>query len=66
VLVIAPSQEPQRPSASEAEHLLRAALARGSLKDAVVEVATATGLPRRELYQRALLLAQDAGHGTSR
>jgi 16S rRNA (cytidine1402-2'-O)-methyltransferase len=64
VLVIAPPQAPQRPSISEAERLLRAALARVSLKDAVAEVATATGLPRRELYQRALALAKDAGRGT--
>jgi 16S rRNA (cytidine1402-2'-O)-methyltransferase len=66
VLVIAPPQALQRPSASEAEGMLRAALARVSLKDAVVEVATATGLPRRELYQQALVLAKDAGRGTSR
>jgi hypothetical protein len=29
------------------------------LKDAVSEVAQATGLPRREVYQRALALAKD-------
>jgi len=61
VLVIAPPPKPQRPSASEADRLLSAALSRVSLKDAVVEVATATGLPRRELYQRALALAKGAG-----
>ena len=38
---------------------MRQALARTSLKDAVGEVAVATGLPRRELYQRALVLAEE-------
>jgi 16S rRNA (cytidine1402-2'-O)-methyltransferase len=35
---------------------LRAALGRASVKDAVAEVAAATGLPRRDVYQRALAL----------
>ena len=48
-----------RPSADDADALLRQALARVSLKDAVGEVAVATGLPRRELYQRALVLAKE-------
>ena len=61
VLVIAPPQTPARPSADSADSLLRQALARTSLKDAVGEVAEATGLPRRELYQRALTLAKEAG-----
>ena len=39
--------------------LLRQALGRVSLKDAVGEVADATGLPRREVYQRALALAKE-------
>jgi 16S rRNA (cytidine1402-2'-O)-methyltransferase len=38
---------------------LRGALARVSVKEAVGEVATATGRPRREVYQRALALAKD-------
>jgi 16S rRNA (cytidine1402-2'-O)-methyltransferase len=46
--------------------LLRQALLRVSLKDAVGEVAEATGLPRRELYQRALVLAKEADHGAPR
>ena len=63
VIVIAPPQAAEAPSAEDTEALLRQALSRVSLKDAVAEVATATGLPRRELYQRALALAKEAGHG---
>jgi 16S rRNA (cytidine1402-2'-O)-methyltransferase len=39
--------------------LLRNALERVSVKDAVGEVALATGRPKREVYQRALELAKD-------
>jgi len=60
VLVIAPPAEPAAASVAETETLLRAALLRVSLKDAVGEVAEATGLPRREIYQRALALAKEA------
>ncbi len=59
VLVIAPPQAAEQPSAEDAEALLREALLRASLKDAVAEVADATGLPRREIYQRALALAKE-------
>jgi 16S rRNA (cytidine1402-2'-O)-methyltransferase len=65
VVVIAPPAEAQI-SADEADALLRQALARVSLKDAVGEVADVTGLPRRELYQRALELAKERDHGTPR
>jgi 16S rRNA (cytidine1402-2'-O)-methyltransferase len=60
VLVIAPPQASAQPRADDTDSLLRQALARVSLKDAVGEVAEATGLPRRDLYQRALALAKDA------
>ena len=58
VVVIAPPREEQS-SAADVDELLRAALARASVKDAVSEVALATGQPRREVYQRALALAKD-------
>jgi 16S rRNA (cytidine1402-2'-O)-methyltransferase len=59
VLVIAPPMAAAQPSEDDADALLRAALARTSLKDAVGEVAVATGLPRRTLYQRALALTEE-------
>ena len=59
VIVVAPPQ-PQAPDAAEIDALLRAALARASVKDAVAEVAAATGEPRRAVYRRALALAKDA------
>jgi 16S rRNA (cytidine1402-2'-O)-methyltransferase len=63
VLVVAPS--PDRPDAGDADSLLRQALGRVSLKDAVGEVAVATGMPRRELYQRALALAKEQSPETN-
>jgi len=59
VLVIAPAPQAARASLGETESLLRRALTRHSLKDAVAEVAQATGRPRREVYQRALALTRD-------
>jgi 16S rRNA (cytidine1402-2'-O)-methyltransferase len=64
VLVIAPPPEAEPMSAAEADVLLREALARVSVKDAVGEVADATGLPRREVYQRALALAKSGNMDT--
>ena len=62
VLVVAPPTALEQPSADDADALLRQALARVSLKDAVGEVALATGLSRRDLYQRALSLAKEQDH----
>ncbi|HVC51451.1 MAG TPA: 16S rRNA (cytidine(1402)-2'-O)-methyltransferase [Stellaceae bacterium] len=44
------------PDDAAIDRLLGDALARLSLRDAAVEVAEATGLPRREVYRRALAL----------
>jgi 16S rRNA (cytidine1402-2'-O)-methyltransferase len=70
VVVIAPPQAAAPVSAGDTDSLLRQALARVSLKDAVGEVADVTGLPRRELYQRALALAKladkETDHGAPR
>src|SRR5262249_8382383 len=57
VVVVTPPDEDDRDNVDE---LLRHALRRVSVKDAVGEVALATGRPRREVYQRALILAKDA------
>jgi 16S rRNA (cytidine1402-2'-O)-methyltransferase len=66
VLVVAPPAASPRPRQGDTDLLLRQALARASLKDAVGEVASATGLPRRELYQRALVLTKQDNHGPAR
>ncbi|MGE0060473.1 MAG: 16S rRNA (cytidine(1402)-2'-O)-methyltransferase [Xanthobacteraceae bacterium] len=62
VLVIAPPPD-EEPGSIDIDAMLRAALARTSVKDAVGEVTMATGLSRREVYQRALELAKEAGDG---
>jgi 16S rRNA (cytidine1402-2'-O)-methyltransferase len=59
VIVIAPpAADAAVPSTEDVDGLLRQALSRASLKDAVSAVAEATGLARRELYQRALALSK--------
>jgi 16S rRNA (cytidine1402-2'-O)-methyltransferase len=59
VLVASPAEE-QR--GDDIDALLRHALSRVSVKDAVGEIAVATGRPRREIYQRALALTKDDDH----
>jgi 16S rRNA (cytidine1402-2'-O)-methyltransferase len=66
VLVIAPPEEAAPASASDTDALLRQALARVSLKDAVGEVSDVTGMPRRELYQRALELVKETDDAAPR
>jgi 16S rRNA (cytidine1402-2'-O)-methyltransferase len=70
VVVIAPAPAPPQIGAAESESLLRDALRRLSLKDAVAEVAELTGLRRRDIYQSALALQKaaknEAKHGASR
>jgi 16S rRNA (cytidine1402-2'-O)-methyltransferase len=57
VLVIAPPVA-ERLDASDVDTLLRQALMRLSVKEAVGEIAAVTGQPRREVYQRALALSK--------
>jgi 16S rRNA (cytidine1402-2'-O)-methyltransferase len=64
VIVVAGPSAPEQPGAAEIDAMLRAALARTSVKDAVAEVAAATGEPRRAIYGRALELTRDQ-HGTT-
>jgi 16S rRNA (cytidine1402-2'-O)-methyltransferase len=63
VLVIAPPLEQAAPQADEVDAMLKQALNRVSVKDAVSEVAAATGLPRRDVYQRALALTKEDDDG---
>jgi 16S rRNA (cytidine1402-2'-O)-methyltransferase len=62
VIVVAPPAATETQSA-DIDDMLRRALARVSLKDAVGEVALATGRPRREVYRRALELSKDGTDG---
>ncbi len=62
VIVIAAPPDVETGDA-DVDDLLRQALARVSVKDAVGEVALATGRARRDVYQRALELAKDESGG---
>jgi len=55
VVVVGPPLS-QAPAEADIDALLTALLARSALRDAVDEAVVATGLPRRELYRRALAL----------
>jgi 16S rRNA (cytidine1402-2'-O)-methyltransferase len=59
VIVVAGPAAAEPPGEAEIDAMLRAALARTSVKDAVAEVAAATGAPRRAVYGRALELTKD-------
>ncbi len=65
VIVVAPPEEAETANA-DVDDMLRRALTRVSLKDAVGEVALASGRPRREVYQRALALGKDGSDGAAR
>jgi 16S rRNA (cytidine1402-2'-O)-methyltransferase len=58
VIVVAPPAEEQA-GQQDIDALLRQALTRTSVKEAVGEVASATGASRRDVYQRALALKGD-------
>ena len=60
--MVAPPAEDEA-QADDVDDMLRQALARVSVKDAVGEVALATGRPRREVYRRALELTKDGTDG---
>ncbi len=55
-LVVGPPPAEAAPDEADLEALLRAALEGHSLKEAVATVTAATGLPRRQVYARALAL----------
>jgi len=64
VIVIARPEETDA-AGVDVDNMLRRALSRVSLKDAVGEVALASGRPKREVYQRALELTRDDDRGTA-
>jgi 16S rRNA (cytidine1402-2'-O)-methyltransferase len=57
-LAIGPPPEDPAPTADDLDASLRAALVGHTLKEAVAIVTASTGLPRREVYARALTLGQ--------
>ena len=57
VIVVGPPEKRAPLCAHEIDAMLENALRRSSLKDAVAEVVSMTGLPRREIYARALEIA---------
>jgi 16S rRNA (cytidine1402-2'-O)-methyltransferase len=59
VIVVAPPQEEREASMADIDALLREALDRLSVKEAVAEIVAATGGPRRVIYQRALALRKE-------
>ena len=59
VIVIGPPQDQAQLSSDDLDALLRDALDRLSVKEAVAETAALTGAPRRLIYQRALALRGD-------
>jgi 16S rRNA (cytidine1402-2'-O)-methyltransferase len=57
VIVVGPPEKRAPLCAHEVDAMIENALARTTLKDAVAEVVSITGLPRREIYARALELS---------
>jgi len=62
-IVVAPPDRHRELAPVDLDALLRQALERLSVKEAVAEIAAVTGEPRREVYQRALALAKERDHG---
>jgi 16S rRNA (cytidine1402-2'-O)-methyltransferase len=63
IVIAPPAAEEGAPDADAVDALLRRALRHASVKDAVSDVAAATGRPRREIYQRALALSDSEHEG---
>lgn len=61
VIVVAPPVTQSVPDDHQIDDLLRTALQSSTMRDAVDQVTTLTGLPRKQIYQRALGLRDGAG-----
>jgi 16S rRNA (cytidine1402-2'-O)-methyltransferase len=61
VIVIGPPEPAPKVADADLDRRLRALLGRQSLRDAVAELATETGIARRALYERALALQNEDG-----
>ena len=59
MIVVGPPAQRAALCAHEVDAMIENALRRTSLKDAVAEVVSVTGLPKREIYQRALELSKE-------
>ena len=62
-MIAPPDPQAATAEAADLDALLRQALERVSLKEAVGEIAAVTGRPRREVYQRALALTKSRDDG---
>jgi 16S rRNA (cytidine1402-2'-O)-methyltransferase len=60
VVVVGPP-EPREPDRAEIDQRLRTALAELGVRDAAAKLAAETGLPRGELYRRALAIRREIG-----
>lgn len=59
VIVVGPPPQSGAMPQDQLDNILRAALRRGSVKDAVAETVDLSGRPKREVYARALELARE-------
>lgn len=66
IVVAPPDAQAMTVDAQDLDGLLRRALERVSVKEAVGEVAAVSGHSRRDVYQRALALAKEREHGPAR
>jgi 16S rRNA (cytidine1402-2'-O)-methyltransferase len=55
-VIVVGAAEPSKPAGAEVSERLRAALSELGVRDAATRVAAETGLPRSELYRRALAI----------
>ena len=62
VIIVAPPDREEEMTGADLDALLRQALNRLSVKDAVAEIAAISGAPRREVYRRAIALSKERGH----